>query len=95
MAYNIYNPRTFESGYKLYTEQRTGLMKIRNWLWTMDDEWTLQIFDTIWARSIRYGRDCVIDTINQVIQDDFYTEDYKSVLNAVRDEYVNQMVNKK
>jgi hypothetical protein len=61
----------------------------------MDDEWTLQIFDTIWARSIRYGRDWVIDTINQVIEDDFYTEDYKSVLNAVRDEYVNQMVNKK
>jgi hypothetical protein len=91
----IYNPKTFDSGYKLYVEQRTGLMKIRNWLWTMDDEWTLQIFDTIWARSIRYGRDWVIDTINQVIEDDFYTEDYKSVLNAVRDEYVNQMVNKK
>lgn len=95
MTYKIYNPKTFDAGYKLYTEQRTGLMKIRNWVVTRDENWVLHIFDTIWARSVRYGRDWVIDTINEVIEDDFYTEDYKPVLNAVRDEYVNQMVNKK
>ena len=83
----IYNPKTFDSGYKLYTEQRTGLMKIRNWLWTLDENWMLHTFDTIWARSVRYGKDWVIQTINEVIEDDFYTEDQKVILNAIRDEY--------
>ena len=83
----IYNPNTFDAGYKLYTEQRTGLMKIRNWLWTLDENWMLHTFDTIWARSVRYGKDWVIQTINEVIEDDFYTEDQKVILNAIRDEY--------
>lgn len=85
----IYNPKTFEAGYKLYTEQRTGLMKIRNWVVTRDEMWSLQIFDTIWARSIKYGRDWVLQTINEVIDDNFYTEDQREILSAIRDEYIN------
>ena len=85
----IYNPNTFDAGYKLYTEQRTGLMKIRNWLVTRDEMWSLQIFDTIWARSIKYGRELVLDTINEVINDNFYTEEQKKILAAVRYEYIN------
>ena len=84
----IYNPKTFDAGYKLFVEQRTGLMKIRNWVVTRDEFWTLKIFDTIWAHSVRYGKDWVISTINEVIQDNFYTEDQKVILNAIRDEYV-------
>ena len=85
----IYNPKTFDAGYKLYTEQRTGLMKIRNWLVTRDEMWSLQIFDTNWARSIKYGRDWVLQTINEVIDDNFYTEDQREILAAVRYEYIN------
>jgi len=83
----IYNPKTFDSGYKLYVEQRHALMKIRNWLVTLNEFWTLHTFDTIWAHSVRYGKDWVIQTINEVIDDDFYTEEQKKILNAVRDEY--------
>lgn len=88
----IYNPKTFEAGYKLYVEQRTGLMKIRNWVVTLDEFWTLKIFDTIWAHSVTYGKDWVISTINEVIEDDFYTEDQKEILNAVRDEYIHASI---
>jgi hypothetical protein len=85
----IYNPKTFEAGYKLYTEQRTGLMKIRNWLVTRDEMWSLQIFDTIWAKSVKFNRDWVLSTINEVIDDNFYTEEQKEILNALRDEYIH------
>jgi hypothetical protein len=84
----IYNPKTFEAGYKLYVEQRHALMKIRNWVVTLNEFWTLKVFDTMWARhSVRYGKDWVIQTINEVIDDDFYTEYQRVILNAIRDEY--------
>ena len=88
----IYAPHTFDSGYKLFVEQRSGLMKIRNWVITLDDFWTLKTFDTTFAHSVRYGKDWVISTINEVIQDNFYTEEQKEILNAVRDEYIHASI---
>lgn len=88
----IYNPKTFEAGYKLYVEQRSGLMKIRNWVVTLDEFWTLHTFDTSIKHSVRYGKDWVLQTINEVIDDNFYTEEQKEILNAIRDEYIHASI---
>lgn len=83
----IINPTTFEPVHRLSVKQRRALMRIRNWLVTLNEFWTLHTVDTTWARSVRYGKDWVIQTINQVINDNCYTEDQKGILNAIRDEY--------
>ena len=85
----IYNPKTFEAGYKLYVEQRSGLMKIRNWLVTLDTNWTLHIFkDTDPTIRDVYGKDWVMEVINEVIMDNFYTEEQREILTAIRTEYI-------
>ena len=85
----IYNPINFEVSYKLFTEQRSGLMKIRNWLWTLDTNWSLHVFcDTDPTQRVVYGRDWVIQTINEVIENHLYNEDQKQILNSIRAEYI-------
>jgi hypothetical protein len=85
----IYDPTTFEPVYKLSKERRSALMKMRNWLWVIDDNWTLHVFqDTDPTRRFVYGKGWVINKINTIFDKGIYEEDDKPILNALRAEYI-------